>query len=210
MLLTQHRADRVLLHHLTWQQFETLLTCLGDQRNSRIAYDAGTVEIMTPLPEHEYYRDAIADTIKDIADELDLDYECYGSTTWRKPLKQAGVEADNCFYFQNEHLIRGKLNFDLSQDPPPDLALEIDLTSKSLARFPIYARLNVPEIWCYEAGELRIYTLQNGQYQDVDTSPTFPQLKIRELPQLIETHRMQGRRALRRAVRNWTRAQIQP
>jgi Uma2 family endonuclease len=208
MLLTQKRADRVLLYNLTWQQFETLLTCLGDQRSSRVAYDTGTVEIMTPLPEHEYFKQSISIAIEDIAETLDYDYESYGSATWRKPLAQAGLEADNCFYFQNERLIRGKLDFDLSQDPPPDLALEIDLTRKSLARFPIYARLNVPEIWCYEAGELRIYTLQNEQYLEVETSPTFPQLAIRELPQLIETHRMQGRRALRRAVRAWTRAQI--
>lgn len=205
MTLTKQKADRVLLHNISWQQFENLLLDLGESRASRIAYDAGTLEIMTPLPEHEYYREAIADAIKDIADELDMDYESYGSTTWRKQVKQAGLEPDNCFYFQNEPLIRGKLEFDLAQDPPPDLTLEIDLTSKSLDRFPIYARLGVPEIWCYEEGELRIYTLRSGQYIRVEFSPTFPQLPIRDLPQLIESYRLQGRRALRRAVRVWVR-----
>ncbi|WP_072619862.1 Uma2 family endonuclease [Spirulina major] len=208
MTLTQPRADRVLLHPITWPQFEALLDCLGDHRASRIAYSAETLEIMTPLPEHEYYRDAIGDAIKDIADELDLDYESYGSTTWRREIKQAGLEPDNCFYFQNEALVRGKLTFDLNQDPPPDLALEIDLTHKSLARFPIYARLGVPEIWCYEQQELRLYTLQSGQYGEVERSPIFPMLPLRELPQLIESHRTQGRRALRRSVREWVRSQL--
>jgi Uma2 family endonuclease len=208
MTLTKPRADRVLLHNFTWQQFEDLLHCLGEHRASRIAYDDGTVEIMTPLPEHEYFKQSISIAIEDIADELNLDYESYGSTTWRKPLKQAGIEADNCFYFQHEALVRGKLDFDLNQDPPPDLAIEIDLTSKSLARFPIYVRIGIPEIWCYEQGELRIYTLQNQDYVEVGISPTFPQLAIRELPQLIESNRLQGRRALRRAVRDWVRAQI--
>lgn len=208
MMETKQRADRVLLHNITWRQFESLLECLGEQRSSRIAYDHETLEIMTPLPEHEYYRDAIADAIKDIADELDLDYESYGSTTWRREVELAGLEPDNCFYFQNESLVRGKLQFDLNQDPPPDLALEIDLTSKSLNRFPIYARLGVPEIWCYEQGKLRIYQLELQQYNEVEQSSIFPMLSIRQLPELIESYRLQGRRALRRAVRQWVREQV--
>ncbi|MFP3386786.1 Uma2 family endonuclease, partial [Tritonibacter sp. SIMBA_163] len=80
----------------------------------------GTLEIMTPLPEHEYYKEAISDVIKDIAETLEIDYECLGSTTWKRERYLAGVEPDNCFYFQNEAAIRGKLDFNLEQDPPPD------------------------------------------------------------------------------------------
>ena len=140
MFNTLARADRVVLQCTSWQQFENLLQNLGDNRAARIAYDRGELEIMTPLPEHEYYQDVLSDCIKYLAEELGLDYECYGSTTWRKESKQAGVEPDSCFYFQNESRIRGKLKFDLEQEPPPDLVLEIDPTSKSLPRFPIYQR----------------------------------------------------------------------
>lgn len=94
---------------------------------------------MSPLPEHEYFKQTISIAIEDMAETLDLDYESYDSTTWRRQAKQAGLEPDNCFYFQNEARVRGKLQFDLNQDPPPDLALEIDVTSQSLDRFPIYA-----------------------------------------------------------------------
>jgi Uma2 family endonuclease len=167
----------------------------------------GLLEIMAPLPEHEYFKETMGDALKDIAEELTQDYESYGSATWRKQAEQAGLEADNCFYFQNEALVRGKLKFDLTQDPPPDLALEIDITSKSLARFPIYARLGVPEIWCYDRGELRIYLLEQGQYGQVEQSRVFPTLKVQELPQLIEENRGLGRLALRRAVREWVRRQ---
>ncbi|EAW35301.1 hypothetical protein L8106_16229 [Lyngbya sp. PCC 8106] len=104
--------------------------------------------------------------------------------------------------------MRGKLQFDLNQDPPPDLALEIDLTSKSLNRFPIYARLGIPEIWCYERGKLQIYQLESGQYNEVERSSIFPLLSIRQLPELIESYRLEGRRALRRAVRQWVREQV--
>nr|WP_242028389.1 Uma2 family endonuclease [Pseudanabaena sp. FACHB-2040] len=119
---------------------------------------------MTPLPEHEYFKQTISIAIEDMAETLQLDYKSYGSTTWRKQAKQAGLEADNCFYFQNEARVGGREDIYLSQDPPPDLALEIDLTSKPLERFPIYARLGVPEVWCYDTGEPKIYHLQAGEY----------------------------------------------
>ena len=197
MSLTMQRADRVVLYNIGWQQFENLLKDLGDKRAARIAYDRGTLEIMTPLPEHEHYKEVISDIVKDLGDLLDLDYESLGSTTWKRESRLAGVEPDNCFYFQNEAAIRGKLQFDLNQDPPPDLVLEIDLTSKSLNRFPIYARLGVPEIWCYDSGELKIYQLQNGEYQEAQISLVFPNLAVQEIPILIEKNRSLGRRAIR-------------
>ncbi|MGB3402497.1 MAG: Uma2 family endonuclease [Microcoleaceae cyanobacterium] len=203
MSITKHRADRVLLQNISWQQFENLLLDLGESRSARIAYDCGTLEIITPLPEHEYYKEVIGIVIQDIAEELDINYESYGSTTWRQEAGQVGIESDNCFYIQNESKIRGKLRLDLTVDPPPDLALEIDLTSKSLNRFPIYARLGVPEIWCYDTGHLKIYQLEQNRYTEAKNSLIFPQLPIQELPGIIENNRLNGRRAIRQAVRNW-------
>jgi Uma2 family endonuclease len=207
MTIAAHRADCILLYSIDWQQFENILKDLGEHRAARIAYDNGTLEIMTPLPEHEYYKEAIGIAVQDIAEELEINYESYGSTTWRRERKMAGVEADNCFYFQNEALVRGRLDVNLNQDPPPDLALEIDVTNKSLDRFGIYARLGVPELWCYDSGKLKIYQLQDGEYVESETSMVFPSLPIRELPKLIEQYRADGRLAIRRAVRQWVRGQ---
>ncbi|CAD5976097.1 hypothetical protein NO976_04324 [Planktothrix agardhii] len=205
MQLTEHRADRVVLYNISWQQFENLLINLGQTRAARIAYDNGTFEIMTPLPKHEYYKEAIGISIQDIAEELDINYESYGSTTWKREARLAGIEPDNCFYFQNEAKIRGRLEFNLNQDPPPDLALEIDMTHKSLNRFPIYARLGIPEIWCYDSGELKIYQLQQETYREVETSSVFPMLRVQEIPTIIEQYRLDGKLAVRRAIRNWAR-----
>ncbi|WP_392480448.1 Uma2 family endonuclease [Nostoc sp. C110] len=208
MTVAKNRADRVMLYDISWEQFENLLKDLGEHRAARLAYDRTTLEIMTPLPEHEHYKEVIGDLVKEIADVLDLDYESYGSTTWKRESRMAGVESDNCFYFQNEAVIRGRLDLDLRQDPPPDLALEIDVTSKSLNRFPIYARLGVPELWCYDSGELKIYLLQNGEYVESEKSLVFPTLVIRDLPKLIEQNRANGRRAIRQAVREWVKIEL--
>ncbi|MBD0303695.1 MAG: Uma2 family endonuclease [Tolypothrix sp. T3-bin4] len=205
MTVAKNRADRVMLYDISWQQFENLLKDLGEHRAARLAYDRTTLEIMTPLPEHEHYKEVISDLVKEIADVLDLDYESYNSTIWKRESRIAGVESDNCFYFQNEAAIRARLDLDLRRDPPPDLALEIDVTSKSLNRFPIYARLGVPELWCYDSGELKIYHLQNGEYVESESSLVFPTLAIRNLPKLIEQNRADGRRAMRQAVREWVR-----
>lgn len=199
------RSNQIVLNHISWQQYEVLLETLGDRTSTRMAYDDGILEIMTPLPEHEYFSDSLGDAVKDIADELDIDYDCYGSTTWKRELKKAGVEPDQCFYIQNEPLIRGQLTFDLTTDPPPDLAIEVDYSSKSLARFPIYARLGVPEIWRYDDGKLTIHLLDGDQYHESTTSLAFPNLPIQELPQLIRDYLPQGKRVMRRAFRDWAR-----
>lgn len=201
-------GQRVLLQQVSWEEFEAILQELGDRRSTRIAYCDGTLEVMAPLPEHEYFKETIGDAIKDIAETLELEYESYGSTTWRRQAKQAGLEADHCFYFQHEPDVRGRTDLNLAQDPPPDLALEVDLTNQSLERFPIYARLGIPELWCYDSGKLTIYRLQTEQYIETERSHIFPELDIRVLPQLIEQHRATGRLALRRSVRAWVREQL--
>lgn len=204
MVSTLGRSDRVVLNDISWEKFESLLKSLGDASGARLAYDNGLLEIMNPSPEHEHYKEVIGDAVKDIADELALDYESYGSTTWRKQAAMAGIEPDNCFYFQNEAAVRGRTDIDIARgDPPPDLALEIDLTSKSLNRLPIYARLGVPEIWCYDSGLLKIYQLQGEEYAEAQVSLALPQLPVREIPQLIDANRAAGRRATRQAIRAW-------
>lgn len=208
VVLSVPAGKSALLENVDWQTFETILTELGDHRAARLAYDRGILEIMAPLPEHEYYKEAIGVLVQDLADELDLDYETLGSTTWKRPDLLAGVEPDNCFYFQHESAIRGKLTFDLTQDPPPDLALEIDMTSKSLNRMPIYARLGVPEIWRYDNG-IKIYQLQGEVYVETSVSLAFPTFPIQKIIPFIQQHQAAGKKAMRRAFREWVRLQIE-
>lgn len=201
--LTIPAGSHALLQSVSWEAYEDLLQALGQSRASQIVYDSGNLEIMTPLPEHEFYKTTLSIAIEEVADSLGIDYACYGSTTWRRALEQIGVEPDDCFYIQNEAIVRGRTDLDLSSDPPPDLVLEIDITSKSLDRFSIYARLGVPEIWRYENGVLQAYILTQDTYEARSRSLAFPGLPVGELVAIVSAQRSAGRRAMRRAVREW-------
>ena len=147
-------GHKVFLKDVSWQEFETILEELGEHRASKIAYEQGRLEIMTPLPKHETTKLFITNFIEILLEELDLEFYPLGSTTFKNRESRQGIEPDNCFYIQNEAAVRGKERLDLSVDPPPDLALEIDVTSRTHPS--IYEALGVPELWRFEKGKLQI------------------------------------------------------
>lgn len=173
----------VTIPNVTWQEFETILQELGQKRTSRVAYYQGTLEIMVPLPEHEIPRDFISDIVKTLLRAKGVRYQPFGSTTFKNQ-GAAGVEPDACFYIQNYQAMIGRRRLEPS-DPPPDLAIESDMTSKTTIE--AYESVGVPEVWIYDSGKLTIYLLQGKKYTKCQTSPTFPQIPITELiPQLVE------------------------
>jgi Uma2 family endonuclease len=200
-------GQKVLLHEISWQDFENILEDLGEHRAARVAYDNGILEIMTPLPEHENDKVLIGDLLKALLEELDIEFWSLGSTTFKNQQMNKGIEPDDCFYIQNEALIREKKRLDLTVDPPPDLALEIDVTSRT---HPIiYQALGVPELWRFEAGKLQINILQNNKYIESEYSANFPNIPIKEtITQYVEQCKSQGRNRTMKAFRAWVRQKI--
>lgn len=176
-------GQRLLIHHVDWSEFEAILRELGEHRAARLAYSDRILEIRMPTPEHEVDKELLGDIVKTLLDELEIDCECFGSTTFKQQAMTSGIEPDQCFYIQNHAQMRGKRRVNLQLDPPPDLAIEVDVTSKT--QIDAYINLGVPELWIYEAGKLKIYTLQFGQYQLVANSPTFPTLPIQDIVQEV-------------------------
>ncbi|MEA5504360.1 Uma2 family endonuclease [Halotia wernerae UHCC 0503] len=200
-------GQRIILEDVSWQVFEAILNELGEHRGSRVAYSQGTLEIMAPLPEHERAKVIIGDLVKALLDELDLNWESLGSTTFKRKDKTAGIEPDDCFYIQNYRLMIGKDRIDLTVDPPPDLAIEIDVTSKT--QISAYEALKVPEIWRYENGKIEINLLQGEQYIKSQTSLIFPNFPIIELiTRFVEMARTTGTSSALRAFRKWVKEQI--
>lgn len=173
----------VTIPNISWLEFESILEELGEKRSARVAYSKETLEIMVPLPEHEVPRDLISDIIKILLKSAGRRYQPLGSTTFKRE-GAAGVEPDACFYILNYQRMIGRRRL-LPDDPPPDLAIETDVTSKTT--IDAYKIIGVPEIWVYDSGRLRIYLLQDGEYVESDISPNFPGISIAQLiPATVE------------------------
>ncbi len=201
-------GQQLLIKDISWQQFETILDELGESRASRVSYSNGLLEIMVPLPEHEKAKSLISDMVKILLEELQLDNECFGSTTFRNEQMSQAVEPDDCFYIQNYRAVLGKDKLDLTIDPPPDLVIEIDITSRT--QFDNYQLLGVSELWRYTRRGLQIYVLREGSYSKDTFSPTFPKFLslIEVINQYIQQSKNQGRSATLRAFRAWVREQL--
>lgn len=200
-------GQRVLLENVTWTELEAILEELGEHRAGRIAYDQGILEIMTPLPEHEFDKEIISDLIKALLEELDIEFLSLGSTTFKNQFMEKGIEPDQCFYIKNEGLVRGKKRLDLTIDPSPDLALEIDVTSRTHPN--IYQSLKVPELWRFENGKLQINVLVDGNYVVSQSSLNFPGLPLIDvIPRYLESSGINGRNATIKRFRSWVREQL--
>ncbi|MGB5961532.1 MAG: Uma2 family endonuclease [Coleofasciculaceae cyanobacterium] len=201
--------QRVILSNISWQTFEQILKELGDNRSTRLAYNNGFLEIMTPLGPHENNNRFIDDLVRAITDELNINMKKFGSLTMKRSKKLKGAEPDSCYYLQNEPLVRSKQEIDLDKDPPPDLVLEIDMSSGSLDKLPIYAAIGVPELWRYDGNKLEVFVLQqlDGEYEAVSNSPTFPWMEMEVIPRFLRQSLVDGETATLRAFREWVRGQ---
>ena len=199
--------QRVLLENISWHLFESLLEALGEDRSSRLAYDQGTLEIITPLLPHEHSKRLIEKLIDILVEELNLNIKSIGSMTCKRKDVSRGIEPDSGFYIQNEPLVRDRQEIDLDRDPPPDLMLEVDFSNSSLNKLPIYSALGVTEIWRYAEGNLQIYQLQQGKYIPVNDSPAFA-IPLTEIPRFLEQSNRLGEAQMLRMFRVWVREQL--
>ncbi|NEO99019.1 MAG: Uma2 family endonuclease [Symploca sp. SIO2E9] len=194
------------LKDVNWQLFESILEELGESRVTRLTYNKGLLEIMNPLPEHEDDKEIIGDLVKIILEALNLEYRSLGSTTFKKE-QESGIEPAQCFYIQNEAKVRGKKRLNLMVDPPPDLVIEIDITSRT--QLNVYETLKVPEIWRYNGEYLQISILQEDKYIDSQTSLIFPNLLLTNvIPEYVERCQVMGRLATLKSFKNWLREQL--
>ncbi|MBW4672135.1 MAG: Uma2 family endonuclease [Cyanomargarita calcarea GSE-NOS-MK-12-04C] len=209
MLATSTPAEqRTVLENISWETFEALLKDTGEDRVSRFAYDDGVLEIMTPLFEHENSKCNFGNFIIALAEELGIEARSAGSTTLKRKITKKGIEPDTCYYIENESAIRGKETLDLETDPPPDLAIEIDITSSSVNKLEIYSALGVPELWRYNGQNLKFYQLLEGQYVESEFSVTFPIVSVSDMSRFIQQSKTMGEIALLKSFRVWVREKI--
>jgi Uma2 family endonuclease len=196
---------RIILHNTSWETYERLMEERGESKVPRFAYDRGELEIMSPSAEHESIAYYIGLLVAVFAEEAGVDVYGVGSTTFDREDLGRGFEPDACFYVRNAERIRGKPRIDLVLDPPPDLLIEVDITSPSLDKFSIYARASIPEIWRHDGERLAIFELRGEEYIEVAESITLPALTSEALSRFVEESTSLDIVTWMRRVREWYR-----
>jgi Uma2 family endonuclease len=193
-----------------WATYTRLLRIFADRPRMRLTYDRGELEIMSPVLEHDNDDRMLGQFVVILTDELGLPMMPGGSTTMRRRKRRKGIESDECFWIANAHRMEGRRRLDLRTDPPPDLAIEVDVTRSSMDRMGIYAALKVPEVWRLEGDVLTFNVLdEHGVYQQAETSRSFPGLRPADLlPFVQEARRGGNQNPLLRRFRAWVREDL--
>jgi Uma2 family endonuclease len=198
--------QQLVLHGIDWQTYGRLLRALERRPGVRLTYDRGVLEIMTLSHEHESDSYLLARLIDAVTEELNLPVKGGRSTTFRRRRRRRGLEPDASWWIASEPLVRGKLHIDLRRDPPPDLALEVDVSQSSLDRLAIYAALGVPEVWRLEGQTLTCHLLgSDGRYAVSSTSRAFPGLVVADLTRFLNLRGQMDENAIVRELRAWLR-----
>lgn len=197
-------AEIICISGISWQTYETLLEELSDRR-LRLTYSRGNLEIMASSPEHELGKEVLGRFVETLAEELEVQIYTLGSTTFKRS-ELSGAESDKCFYIRNIDAVRGKRRLDLTEDPAPDLVIEIDVTNSSQNRVQVYANLGVAEVWIYNGDSLVIHQLQDTIYITSQTSQFFLNLPIPAIANFLQQAETMDYLELVKAFRNWVRS----
>lgn len=194
----------VVLHNVSWQTYQALLADIGEHRAARLAYKHGILEIKMLSKLHELINRLLERIITTLTEELGMSVLPLGSTTFDQEEAGQGVEPDSCFYIQNAELVNPE--DDAPLDLPPDLVVEVDITSSSRSRLGIYKIMGVPEIWRYNRHGFTILQLHESAYVECGSSLTFPQISAEFLKALVERGKQaNNQNAVIRELRNWLR-----
>lgn len=176
----------VVLEDVSWSFYQRLLREVGEQRLP-ITCDQGRLEITAPTSrEHEDWKSLLGRLVESLSVPLQTEIRAYGSMSLEKEDASRGLVPDECFFIKKHRKVRGKRRWKPDRDPPPDLAIEIDITSGSIPREPIYAKLGVPEVWRFDGRRLEFRKLaKSGTYEPIEASLSFPFLRSTELTRFL-------------------------
>jgi Uma2 family endonuclease len=197
-----------VLENIDWRTYTRLLRVFQERPGFRLTYDRGTLEIMSPRLEHEKPAYLLGRFIDVLTEELNMPCIAGRSVTLRRRRKGRGLEPDNCYWIVNAPRLQGRRELDLRVDPPPDLAIEVDVTSSSLDRMSIYAALGVPEVWRLSTGPIAFHILQGRAYEVRPNSVSFPQLASADLPPFLSQWGQTDDTTIARQFRAWVRQQM--
>jgi Uma2 family endonuclease len=201
---------RFVLSGVSWQFYEACLAEIGDRR-VRVSYYRGDIEMMSPSEEHDRFAYLLGRLIEIATLDLDIPIRGVRSTTWRREDQEAGLEPDECYYIEHEPQVRGKRTVDLAVDPPPDLAIEVEISRSAVKRMAIYAALGVPEVWRFDGQTLSIHLLgDDGSYHQQPCGRNLPMLPPEDLSRFLAARDVSDETTWIRSFRKWVREHVLP
>jgi Uma2 family endonuclease len=196
------------LYDVAWDEYDDLFRQMSDTPAYRVSYDNGRMQIVSPSARHEKYKNLLHDFLLILGDDLNLEVLSYGSVALRLKGTGKGAEADDCFYIQHAAEMAAKDDIDLTCDPPPDLVVEIDLTSESRGKLRIYSALGVPEIWRFDGSKCQILVLSGDAYAETAFSLAFPFLEGQRVSHFVSESTTEGPGKARTKLRSWLKSRI--
>ena len=199
-----------VIYGISWELYEELLRDYWGTQSPRFTYDSGILEIEMPnSSNHEENTFVLTQIVVFIAGELEIDYRNFGSTTFRRKNIRKGFEPDSCFYIQSLDAVIGKFDLDIEKDPPPDLIIEVNRTSSSLPRMPIFAAFGVKEVWRFDREKVKFYTLEEGVYLEIEKSIALPILSSKKATEFLSGSRTMKSTVWTKKIRDWVKRQIE-
>jgi len=197
--------QRFLLRDVDWKAYRQISDAL-EGRHLRFTYDRGNLEFMDISSTHANCSRLLGRLVIALTEELALPIRSLGDMTCDREDLERGLEPDECFYVENESRVRGKKRINLATDPPPDLAIEVDITSSSLRRMDIYAAIGVPEVWRYDETSLIVYRRQeDGSYAESEHSQHFLDTPVSQIATFLNRRDQMDENSLVREFRTWIR-----
>lgn len=185
--------QRVVLDHVSWDTYERLLADRGDSSNPRLTYDEGVLELMSPGQSHERFDYLIGLLVPVAAEVWRSDVMALGHLTFKNLAWQRGFEPDGCFWVGAAAAhVRSLEDYDAAADPPPNIVVEVDITTSSIRKLALFARFGVGEVWRHDGRLARILVLDGDDYQESATSRAFPRLTADGMTELLDSGRRNG------------------
>ncbi len=196
MTIIDEIDQRVCLHDITWEGYESFLNLRGEQGGTRVTYLDGELELMSPSINHESFKTKLARLLEAYAEERGIELNGYGSWTVKSAKDKLGVEADECYV----------VGLRDAEPTIPDIAIEVVWTSGGIDKLEVYRGLGVPEVWFWQNGALRFFLLENQAYRPAERSRLLPDLDPALIARcMTESSQPQAVRALRAALREPSR-----
>lgn len=200
MQITSLAETRTVLENIRWETFVEL----AEQRRGsvpRMTFDEGVLELMSPRRQHENIGRLIGRLVENYTEVLGIEIQSVASTTFKRKDLQKAFEADESYYIEHAEQIRPKEEIDLTIDPPPDLVIEVEITSSAIRKLKLFAAMGVPEVWRHDGEQLQMFTLRDGQFQPIDSSTVLPGLTSAAIESILQKRFELGETALVRQFR---------